>query len=169
MIKINWKKLLVRVSIPVIGGVASGYIANRVNKSHSTEEQYRKLKSPPGSPAPLVFPIVWTGLYTTMGIAYHLVKEERKHSNVESTSYYAQLGLNMLWSYLFFGLRLRGIALIECFILLSTILLTSYQFRKVSKTAGKLMLPYIMWTTFATYLNAGTWYLNRNLSKLEEE
>lgn len=60
MIKINWKKLLVRVSIPVIGGVASGYIANRVNESHSTEEQYSKLKSPPGSPAPLVFPIVWT-------------------------------------------------------------------------------------------------------------
>src|SRR5699024_1159858 len=122
-------------SIPVIGGVASGYIANRVNESHSTKEQYSKLKSPPGSPAPIVFPIVWTGLYTTMGIAHHLVKEERKHSNVKSTSYYSQLGLNMLWSYLFFGLRLRGIALIECFILLSTILLTTYQFGKVSKTA----------------------------------
>jgi len=164
----NWKKLIIHVSIPVIGGMASGYIANRVNEHKSTQEQYKKLKSPPGSPAPAVFPIVWTGLYTTMGVAHYIVKEEKNNSEAESNYFYLQLGLNMLWSYLFFGLRLRGVALIECFALLSAVLLTTYKFSKASKRAGKLMIPYAAWTAFATYLNGGTWYLNRSNSKLKE-
>lgn len=162
----NWKKLFITVSIPLLGGMASGYIANRMNRHHSTKEQYIELKNPPGSPDPKVFPIVWTALYTTMGIAFYIVKAEKAEQTLENKYFYMQLGLNMLLSFLFFGLRLRGVAFIESFLLLSAILLTTYQFAKTSKIAAVFMIPYIAWITYAIYLNGGTWYLNKG--KTEE-
>ena len=95
-----------------------------------------------------------------MGIAYHLVKESKSNENV-SPIYYTQLGLNYLWSFLYFKLRLRGVALLEVFTLLSSVIMTTLVFYQKNKVAGLMLIPYIVWVAFASYLNAGGWILNR--------
>lgn len=148
-------KLLFRIGLPLIGGRYVGRFAMNNNSS-----QYALQKQPPLSPPGIVFPIVWSALYTTMGIAYKIVKETNSNKNI-SVIYYTQLGLNYLWSFLYFKLKLRGVALIEIFALLSTVIITTITFYKENKYAGLMLVPYVCWVAFATYLNAGGWYLNR--------
>lgn len=148
-------RLILRVGLTLIGGSLVGKFA--MNKSSN---QYETLKQPPLSPPGIVFPIVWSGLYVAMGIAYHIVKESKANKDV-SIIYYTQLGLNYLWSFLYFKFRLRGVALIEVFALLSSVIITTITFYQKNKMAGLLLILYICWVTFATYLNAGSWYLNR--------
>lgn len=150
-------KLIRRVGLVLLGGSIVGKLA-----MNNSSKQYEKLKQPPLSPPGITFPIVWSGLYATMGIAYHLVRESKANKNV-SIIYYTQLGLNYLWSFLYFRLRLRlrGTALIEVFALLSSVIITTITFYQKNKLAGLMLIPYIVWVAFATYLNAGGWLLNR--------
>ncbi len=148
-------RLIRRVGLVLLGGSLVGKFA-----MNSTSKQYEELKQPPLSPPGITFPIVWSGLYATMGIAYHIVKEGKDNKNV-SAIYYTQLGLNYLWSFLYFKLRLRGVALIEVFALLSSVIITTVTFYQKNKLAGLMLVPYIVWVAFATYLNAGGWLLNR--------
>ena len=148
-------KLISRMGLALLGGSLVGKFA-----MNNSSKQYETLKQPPLAPPGITFPIVWTGLYATMGIAYHLVKESKANKNV-SVIYYTQLGLNYLWSFLYFKLRLRGVALIEIFALLSAVIITTLTFYKENKLAGLMLVPYIVWVAFATYLNAGGWVLNR--------
>lgn len=148
-------RLIRRVGLVLLGGSLVGKFA--MNK---TSKQYETLKQPPLSPPGVTFPIVWSGLYATMGIAYHLVKESKSNENV-SPIYYTQLGLNYLWSFLYFRLRLRGVALLEVFTLLSSVIMTTLVFYQKNKVAGLMLIPYIVWVAFASYLNAGGWILNR--------
>lgn len=149
-------KLIRRVGLVLLGGSLVGKFAMNNNS-----KQYEKLKQPPLSPPGITFPIVWSSLYATMGIAYHLVRESKANKNV-SIAYYTQLGLNYLWSFLYFKLRLRGVALIEVFALLSAVIITTATFYHKNKVAGLMLVPYIVWVAFATYLNAGGWLLNRD-------
>lgn len=148
-------KFIFRLGLPLLGGSLVGKYA--MNKS---SKQYERLKQPPLAPPGIVFPIVWSGLYATMGIAYHIVKESSENKNI-SIIYYTQLGLNYLWSFLYFRLRLRGLALIEVFALLSTVIIMTTTFYEKNKVAGLMLLPYICWVAFASYLNAGGWLLNK--------
>jgi len=157
---INKKKLALSILIPVIGGSITGWIANK-----NAQEKYKKLKQPSFSPPGAVFPIVWTVLYTTMGIAKYRVDQKTKYL-IRDTSpaiplYDLQLGLNFLWSFLFFRWGLRGTALVEISIMLASIALTAYEFQQVDKTAGALMIPYVGWVTFALGLNYAVWKLNK--------
>ncbi len=154
-------KLILRVGLVLLGGSLVGKFA-----MNSSSKQYETLKQPPLSPPGIVFPIVWSALYGAMGIAYHIVKESSANKNV-SVIYYTQLGLNYLWSFLYFRLRLRGVALIEIFALLSTVIITTVTFYEENKVAGLMLLPYICWVTFAAYLNAGGWLLNRNSTEVK--
>ncbi|MHC4908384.1 MAG: TspO/MBR family protein [Planctomycetota bacterium] len=72
-----------------------------------------------------------------------------------------QLALNAAWSYLFFGLERPGLALIEIIVLLALVVATAVVFASIRKPAGVLFVPYALWVGFATYLNAGFWFLNR--------
>lgn len=72
-----------------------------------------------------------------------------------------QLGLNLLWSFLFFGFRSIGLALVEIIVLWILIMLTMIKFYRLKSAAGWLMLPYLFWVTFAMALNASIWWLNR--------
>ena len=130
---------------------------------------YQSLRRPPLAPPNWIFGPVWSVLYLAIAVAAFLVwrSPERAGTGITTTVrlgiglWGTQLALNALWSYLFFGLERPGIALIEIGLLLATIVATTAVFFSVSRAAGLLFIPYIAWVSFATYLNAGFWWLNR--------
>ncbi len=117
---------------------------------------------PPLSPPAIVFPIVWVILYALMGIgaAQIYLSDPSKHRSGSLQLYFIQLAVNFLWSIIFFHLQAFGGALIWLLALWGLILWMILSFRKVSPMAAKLQIPYLLWVTFAGYLNAGVWLLN---------
>ena len=157
--ELDKKKLAISILVPVIGGSITGWLANR-----NAQKKYKKLKQPSFAPPAPVFPIVWTSLYAMMGLAKYRADQKVQQGDKESPAipiYDLQLGLNFLWSFLFFRWGLRGTALIEMTILLGAIAMTAYEFQKKDITAGALMVPYIGWVTFALVLNFAVWKLNK--------
>lgn len=150
-------RLAKNILIPLVGGSLVGILATRKAK-----EKYRKLEKPSFAPPSWVFPAAWTGLYTAMGLArYRVSLKEKQESFPDSAPLYnVQLGLNFLWSFLFFRWGLRGTAFIEMAIMLSIITITSYEYYKRDKTAGALMIPYIGWVSYALGLNYSIWQKN---------
>lgn len=119
---------------------------------------------PSFSPPNWVFAPVWTLLYALMGVAAYLVwsrGRERKGVRVSLIVFGFQLGLNLLWSVLFFGLRSPSCALIEILFLWAMIILTITRFWKISKPAGLLLVPYLLWVSFAALLNGAVFWLNQ--------
>ena len=124
---------------------------------------YATLVKPDFSPPDWVFGPVWTALYTMMGIAAYLVfsKREKDRNAMPALAVFGgQLILNALWSIIFFGYQSPGLAFICIIALLIMIALTIYRFWGISKTSAYLMVPYLLWVTFATLLNYSIWVLN---------
>jgi tryptophan-rich sensory protein len=122
------------------------------------------LEKPSFSPPNSVFGPVWTTLYLLMGTAHYLtVKQEAEPAAKRAANilYGLQLGLNALWSVLFFARRAPGAALVEIVLLWVAIVLTIVAFARISRPAALLLVPYLLWTTFAAALNAAIWRLNR--------
>jgi len=126
------------------------------------ESWYRGLAKPSWTPPDLAFPIVWTALYLMMALAaWHVWRRGRGVPRRAALGLWGlQLGLNALWSQLFFGLRDPGLALAELGLLLAVLLATLVAFRRVSRPAFWLMLPYLAWSGYALALNAAIWRLN---------
>ena len=122
---------------------------------------YEGLRKPPLNPPNWVFGPVWSVLYLAIAVAAWLVWRARPGSAQPLALWGSQLVLNAVWSLLFFGLQLPSLALVEIVILLGVLLATFVSFFRVRALAGVLFLPYAAWVSFATYLNAGLWYLNR--------
>ena len=157
--KIDWKKLLICLGIPLAVGGLSTLI------SGGGMGDYAGLRQPPLSPPGWVFPVVWTLLYLLMGYASYLVLTSGKDPVQirEALKFYgAQLILNFVWPIVFFGLEWRLVAFFVLIALWVMIYLTIRAFSKVDERAADLLLPYILWVTFAGYLNLGTYLLNRN-------
>lgn len=152
------------IALPVIGGSIVGLLTTQTAK-----EDFEKYKQPPFSPPKEAFGIVWPILYTTMGIARTITKSSRKDTEANAYLYNSQLGLNYLWSVLYFKFKLRGTALIESYVLFASVLLTTAAFYKTNKFAGLLLVPYVVWTAYATYLNAGFVALNNNKEAYAED
>lgn len=114
------------------------------------------------SPPPVVFPIVWVILYALMGWGAALVylNSRGRDRTVSMTLYIVQLLFNFMWSIIFFNLEAFLPALIWIAALWVLILFMIIYFKRVSRTAAMLQIPYIIWVAFATYLNAGVWTLN---------
>jgi benzodiazapine receptor len=124
---------------------------------------YESLKKPSFNPPNWIFGPVWTGLYTLMGISLFMVWQKRAdHPQVKTALFFffIQLILNALWSVAFFGLRSPLLGLIDIVLLWIAILLTIKSFFGISKTAALLLLPYILWVSFAVLLNFSLWILN---------
>jgi len=124
---------------------------------------YAGLNKPSFSPPNWLFAPVWTILYALMGISVFLVwreRLERGEAKVALFLFAVQLVLNTFWSFLFFKLQNPFYALVEIFVLWVFILLTILSFSKISKPAGLLLLPYLLWTTFAAFLNFYIFKLN---------
>lgn len=122
---------------------------------------YEALRKPPLNPPNWIFAPVWTLLYLGIAVAGWLVWRKGAATTVPLGFWLAQLALNALWSYLFFGINQTGLALVEIVVLLVMVVSTAVAFLRIDSVAGALMIPYAAWVSFATYLNAGIWYLNR--------
>jgi translocator protein len=120
------------------------------------------LRKPPLSPPAVVFGPMWTTLYLLMGVAAWLVWRQGidRQSALALGLFAAQLLLNAAWSVLFFGARRTDWALVEMALLWLAILATIVAFWRVRPLAAALLLPYLVWVSFAVYLNAGIARLN---------
>lgn len=153
--KINWKKLLLCLGIPLAVGGLSALLSGGME-----DYPVQAPLTPPG----WVFGVVWTVLYLIMGYASYRVLEApaaREEKNKALLLYGIQLALNFLWSPVFFGLRWPLAAFGILVALWICLWLTMQSFSKIDETAGNLLLPYILWVTFAGYLNFATFWLNR--------
>ncbi len=124
---------------------------------------YATLAKPELAPPNWIFGPVWTTLFILMGIAAFIVWKkgwERPEVQVALSAFGFQLVLNTFWSILFFGLQSPGLALFEIVLLWSAIVANIVAFWRVSRIAGLLLLPYIAWVSFASYLNYMIWMLN---------
>lgn len=124
---------------------------------------YAGLVKPALTPPGWVFPLAWTTLYATIGVSLYLFLARTPPGARRGPliAFGLQLGLNAAWSWLFFGLHAPGVALVEIGMMWCAILATIIAFSRSSRTAATLLVPYLAWVSFATYLNAATWYWNR--------
>lgn len=128
------------------------------------EGWYADIAKPALTPANWVFPIVWNFLFFLMGIAAWLTWRAAGGLNAAGGAlslFGAQLMLNFAWSVLFFGLHKPGLAIFEALALDAAIAATIWAFWHLSRLAALLLVPYLAWSLFATYLTAAVWFLNR--------
>lgn len=155
--KFDWKKLLLCLAIPLgIGGLAALLTGGGM-------QDYAQMRQPPFSPPGWLFPVVWTILYLLMGYAsYRVVTADQDRVKIRRALYLygAQLAVNFLWPLVFFGLKWYLAAFFVLLVLWILIFLCIYAFSDVDERAGDLLLPYILWVTFAAYLNVGVYLLN---------
>lgn len=148
----------------VVTCLAIGYFSGLITRS-SILTWYPTLIKPSFNPPNWIFAPVWSLLYCMMGVAAGLVWDYidfEKQKTTQALNFFAiQLGLNALWSYLFFGLMNPMLAGIEIIVLWLFIYETYLKFSKINKIAGYLFLPYLAWVSFATVLNLSIWWLNR--------
>jgi tryptophan-rich sensory protein len=124
---------------------------------------YAKIQKPEFNPPNWVFAPVWFTLYLMMGISSYLIwikGIEKKSVKISLIIFLFQLILNALWTFLFFGLHSPFFAFIDIIALWIVILLVIVNFYKLSKTAGILLIPYILWVSFAGVLNYYIFVLN---------
>ena len=154
--KENVKKLLIALAIPLAVGGLSWLLSGGA-------DDYRALNQPPLSPPGWLFPIVWTILYLMMGYAsYRVYTSEKSPVLVQKalTLYFAQLALNFLWSIVFFGFEWYLAAFFVLVALWVLIFLTLRAFSAIDEIAGDMLIPYLLWVTFAGYLNFSIYFLN---------
>ena len=123
---------------------------------------YAGLVKPSFNPPDWVFGPVWTALYLMIAVAGWRVWRRRGQPGARAAlaAWGVQLALNLGWSFLFFGARLIGAALVEIVVLLAAIVVTAVLSWRIDRVAGGLLVPYIAWVGFATLLNASLWRLN---------
>jgi tryptophan-rich sensory protein len=146
----------------IVAAVVAVSAGGAVMTAQSVDQWYPTLSKPPLNPPDWVFGPVWTLLYTAMAIAAFLVWRRRGQRLVAAAMvvFGVQLALNGAWSILFFGLRNPLAALVDILLLWLAIVATVLLFWRVRPKTALLMLPYLLWVSFAVYLNWGIWRLN---------
>lgn len=154
----NTFKLIIAIVVSELAGIVGS-----VFTAPSIAGWYADIIKPVLNPPAWVFGPVWTTLFALMGIAAFLIWKkglERRDARTALGIFVGQLVLNTLWSIIFFGLHSPGGALIEIAFLWLSILITIVVFARISKPAAWLLVPYILWVSFAAYLNLSIWILN---------
>lgn len=154
--KIKWKPFLVCLLLPLaLGAVVSVITMNSM-------DAFASLAKPPLSPPGWLFPVVWTILYLMMGYASYRIFISGDPARRDALRLYGvQLFLNLVWPILFFSFGWYGFSFAWLMALWITVLLTLLRFRAIDPAAGYLLIPYLVWLTFAAYLNLGVFLLNR--------
>ena len=152
-----YKLIISIVTTLAVGGISGFFTSSSVNG------WFKTLNKPSFNPPGWLFAPVWTVLYILIGIAFYIiwnsqVKTEKKYTAY--TYYWLQLLLNFGWSFLFFFYKRPDLALIDIIVLFIMIASTIFSFRKISKPAAWLLVPYLCWVAFATALNFAIWKLN---------
>jgi len=154
----NPVKLIISLALPLaIGGVGSLFTMPAI------ANWYNNLAKPALNPPNWIFAPVWTILYILMGVAAYLVWRqglEKKGVKSALVIFIFQLFLNCFWSYLFFGIHNPAVAFTEILSLLFAIMALFLAFFQVSRKAAYLIIPYVLWVGFATYLNFAVWQLS---------
>ena len=156
--EIKLKILLPALALPLaVGGLAAFLTKDGMM-------MFQAMPKPPLTPPGWIFPAVWTALYLLMGFASYLVwmsdaSAIRKERAL--TAYALSLAANFIWPLIFFGMELYLLAFIWLILLWLLSAAATVLFHYISERAGKLMLPYMLWLSFAAYLNLGVWILSR--------
>ncbi len=145
-----------KVALAIVTCQAAGILGS-IFTFNSVDTWYLTINKPFFNPPSWVFGPVWTVLYLMMGISLYLAWNTKK---IPLTWFWIQLALNALWSILFFGLKNPTIAFIEILLLWIAIFMTIKSFWRLNRTAAWLLVPYLLWVTFASILNASIAYLN---------
>ena len=156
--KINWTVLIAAVIICNLAGIIGSFFT-----FSAIPGWYATLVKPELSPPNWVFGPVWTTLYTFMGIAAYLVWEKGINKKDVKTAlgvFGIQLVLNSIWSIIFFGMNMIFYAFIEIIFLWVAIAASIVLFYRIDKRAAYLLIPYIVWVSFAAFLNYNLWILN---------
>ncbi len=154
------------INIKLLGGciilvLIIGFISGTAN-ADTINTWYVTIKKPSFNPPNYLFGPVWTILYILMGITLYLILKQRQHPLFKASLalFFVQLTLNFFWSFIFFKFQLLGIALIEIIFLWLIIIAMITTTYKLNKTAALIQIPYLLWVSFASLLNAAIWYLN---------
>lgn len=150
-------KLLFSILLPLLAGGLSGFLT-----AGSVNGWYMTLNKPEFNPPNWVFGPVWTTLYLVMGISLYRIWRlpSDTQRNVAILIFLLQMTLNFFWSLIFFGWQEMGIALIEIIMLWISIAFMIRHFYQLDRAAGYMNIPYILWVSFATMLNAAYFLLN---------
>lgn len=140
-----------------IGGIGG------TSTAAGNNEWTASLNTPAFSPPPLLFIPVWTILYALMGYSIHIILKSPKTKirNIGILIFALQLSLNFFWNFLFFKFHLLSISFLEIILLWLTILTMIIIFKKISKKAAYIQIPYLIWISFASILTGSIWYLNK--------
>lgn len=155
--KVTIKQWLKCIALPLILGGISWFLS----RSRIPEFQY--LIKPSFTPPAILFPIVWTILYIMMGTASYLIHRARTDRNSRSEAlllYGLQLAILFFWPILFFQLKIYFIAFIWLLFLWAILWMTLQCFYAIHKLAGLILVPYLLWVTYAGYLNLAISLLN---------
>ncbi len=157
MISRNIIKLAISILLPLSVGAVAGMFT-----SQAVPTWYASLNRPSFSPPNWVFGPVWTTLYVLLGFSFFLIWKESpsKGRNSAIIVFSIQLLLNFAWSFIFFYFNFIGAALLEIILLWISIIAMIYLFYKIKPLAAYLNIPYLLWVSFATILNAGYYFLN---------
>ena len=150
----------------LIGWLAVAFATAAVGAAASIQAAtfYAQLVRPSWAPPGGVFAPVWTMLYTLMGVAAWLVwRESGKRTRIPLALFVIQLAANALWSWLFFGWHLGAWASAEVLVLLALIAATMAAFWRTSRLAALLLVPYVLWVSFASVLTWALWRSNPGL------
>ena len=158
--KINdWGKLLVSILLPLVAGLIGSY-----STVSSVDTWYAMLTKPAFNPPDWIFAPVWTVLYVLMGAAFYLIWTKGTQKKAVRTAMWVftlHLIVNCGWSVVFFGLHSLLGGLFTILVLLTFIVILLRLFYPISRVAAYLLMPYLLWVSFATVLNTSLWLLNR--------
>ncbi len=150
----NLKTLIISIMIPILVGLIGSLLGN-------SSMGFDIINKPSFNPPAVVFPIVWTILYILMGISSYLVYvSNSKNKNNALRVYAAGLVFNMLWTFFFFNLKWYFFSFLWIIVLIVLVAVMIYRFVKISKLAGYLQIPYLIWLIFASILNFSIFMLN---------
>ena len=158
MEKQTWKPYVFWILLTEAVGLLSGWLSREGTAIFS-----ESVVQPPLSPPALLFPFVWAVLYALMGISAARISllPASPLRTGGLRLYIAQLTVNFFWSLIFFNLQAYRFAFLWLLLLWALVLRMILVFRRLDPTAARLQIPYLLWLTFAAYLNFGVWYLNR--------
>lgn len=157
--KNTWKKISpYAISIVIalaVGGLSAALTGGKM-------EEYARLVQPPLAPPGWLFPVVWTVLFILMGVSAAMIWKSDSPGRSDALFIYGtQLVVNFLWTIFYFNFNARLLAFCWLIFLLLLVLLMTARFSKISPSAAKLQIPYIVWLVFAGYLNLATYILNK--------
>ena len=154
----NYKRLIISLALPLLAGFLGSFFT-----APAVTTWYAELIKPSFNPPSWIFGPMWTTLYILIGISVYLVWQQVNKNKKARTAlwlFWIHLFFNAIWSIIFFGLQSPAWAFLDILILLALIVVLIVLFARINKSAALLLIPYLLWVSFASVLNYSIWILN---------